>query len=383
MVKASMLLVVKAFSLFLFFVLQPFIAEAFSPFVYRGSFGCVGHEAGQFNSPKDMSFSPDRQFLAVIDTHNNRVQMLKVSRSNNELIPYMIYGGLWPWEERTCPISSYDAYREKDYLSGRTTDELHGRAYHRNQNRTRPARKIPMDRFNLPMGVAWLDNDIFLTTDTRNHRVKATQIDGEVLFILGRQGWRSGYFYNPEAIDVDSSGNIYVTEPLGRYIDGLTMDFFQRFRMVGNRVQIFNNDFSPAESIGHFHGRYGRDYGRFNDVSAVKATEEYIYVVDRNNNRVVIFDKDLIFVKELKTWPRYSLKKPNGIDISEGGFVAISDTENHNVVILCPDYKIVQIIGGFGTSNSNFARPFQARFLDDNNLYVLDTGNNRIQIFGK
>ncbi|MDD2998774.1 MAG: NHL repeat-containing protein [Candidatus Riflebacteria bacterium] len=349
------------------------------------SYAGHGQRDGQFYQPEGMAFSPDGRFLAVADTHNNRLQLFSVDSSPTATEPLkieMIYGDLWPWDNRTQPVDSNDAYREKDYLYDRNPDYMPGHAYQHAQSRVRPGENVPIDHFNLPVGVAWLGTATILIADTGNHRIKAQKLNGEIKWILGREGWKNGYFHHPLGVDVDCAGQIYVSEPRSNYIRGLGLDFLQRQRTQGNRLQIFSADLKPSKRLGHMHHMSGRDYRQFKDITRVwVGLNGDIFLTDNGNHRVLIFENNMKKKAELIKWPGYALRYPNGIDCSLDGRLAIADTGNHKVLILDENYVIKQIIGGFGTADGRFVRPHEARFGPNGDLYVLDTGNGRIQIF--
>jgi sugar lactone lactonase YvrE len=355
------------------------------PFVFVATMASPGHAAGQLNQPEAMAFSPDGKWLAVSDTHNNRVQIFAVAQSflaTATLSVKMVIGDLWPWDNREQPGDANDAYREKDFLSGRNPDYMAGRAYQHGQSRIRPGENVPMDHFNLPVGIAWLGTATLLIADTANHRIKAIRTNGEVKWILGQEGWKDGYFHHPLGLDVDCSGQIYVTEPRSKYIRGLGLDLLQRQRVQGNRLQIFGTDLKVKKRLGHMHHMSGRDYRQFEDLTRVwTSVEGDIYLTDNGNHRIMVFDSSLQKKAELHKWPFYALRYPNGIDMSADGRLAIADTGNHKVLVIDRDFNILQIIGGFGTRDAKFARPHDVRFGPNGDLYVLDTDNGRIQLF--
>ncbi|PKL51136.1 MAG: hypothetical protein CVV42_00825 [Candidatus Riflebacteria bacterium HGW-Riflebacteria-2] len=369
----------------LLFWQSPVCANGTGFFKFATLYSTLGHEKGRFNEPEGMVFSPDGKYLAVCDTHSNRIQLFSVDSTPYASAPLTlerVYGGLWPWDDRTRPIDSHDAYREKDFLYGRNPNYLVGRAYQHGQGHTRPAEHIPMDHFNLPVGVAWIGTSTLLIADTGNHRLLALALNGEVRWILGQEGWKDGYFHHPLGIDVDCSGQIYVTEPRSKYIRGLGLDFAQRQRTQGNRLQIFGRDLKPAKRLGHMHHMSGRDYRQFKDLTRVwVGTDGDIYVSDNGNRRVMLFDSSLKKKAEIGRWEKYRLRYPNGIDRSLDGRLAIADTGNHKVIILDTNHKIIQVVGRFGTSPGCFVRPHEVRFGPNGDLYVLDTGNARIQVF--
>lgn len=366
--------------------LQPAVfAEDDGFFKFSALYSTLGHEKGRFNQPEGMVFSPDGKYLAVCDTHSNRIQLFSVDSTpyaSKPLALERVYGGLWPWDDRTRPIDSDDAYREKDFLYGRNPNYLVGRAYQHGQAHSRPAEHIPMDHFNLPVGIAWIGTSTLLIADTGNHRLLALALNGETRWILGQEGWKDGYFHHPLGIDVDCSGQIYVAEPRSKYIRGLGLDFAQRQRVQGNRLQIFGRDLKPTKRLGHMHHMSGLDYRQFKDLTRIwVGVDGDIYTTDNGNHRVMIYDSNFKKKAELARWKKYRLRYPNGIDVSLDGRLAIADTGNHKVLIVGADHEIIQIIGGFGTASGRFVRPHEVRFGPNGDLYVLDTGNARIQIF--
>lgn len=344
---------------------------------------------GDFNlfEPEGMCFSPDGQMLAVTDTHNNRVKLYSVDPYPLASIPLrleMIYGDLWPWDNRVLPGDSNDKYREDDYLRSRYPDPnyLYGRAYQHGQSRIRPAEKIPMDHFNLPVGVGWLDLTTMLICDTGNHRIKALKLNGEVKFILGQEGWKDGYFHHPLGVDTDCAGRIYVAEPRGDYLRDFPLDWGQRMRVQGNRIQIFDTDLKPSKRLGHMHHMCGRDYKQFKNLTRVWVDQNGdIYVADNGNHRILVFNNNMQKKEEIIKWEDYRMRYPNSFDVAKNGWMAIADTGNHKILMLDERRELRQIIGGFGTENGKFIKPHDVRFGPNGDLYVLDTGNGRIQIF--
>ena len=371
--------------LLLLFLQQRVFADPDVFFKLAVVYSTMGHEKGLFNRPEGMAFSPDGKYLAVTDTHSNRIQLFSVDPTpfaSEPLALERVYGGLWPWDDRTRPIDSNDAYREKDFLYGRNPNYLVGRAYQHGQSRIRPAEHVPMDHFNLPVGITWIGTSTLLIADTGNHRVLALALNGEVRWVLGQEGWKDGYFHHPLGIDVDCSGQIYVAEPRSKYIRGLGLDFAQRQRVQGNRLQVFGQNLKPAKRLGHMHHMSGLDYRQFKDLTRVwVAVDGTVYLADNGNHRIMVFDNTLKKKAELIEWEKYRLRYPNGIDVSLDGRLAIADTGNHKILILDRNYKIIQIIGRFGAAAGRFVRPHEARFGPNGDLYVLDTGNSRIQIF--
>lgn len=347
----------------------------------------TGKSDQDFFKPEGMCFSPDGRLLAVTDTHNNRLKLYEVNSDALATMPLslaMIYGDLWPWDNRITPGDSNDRYREDDYISGRypAPNYLAGRAYQHGQSRIRNADKIPMDHFNLPTGVGWLGTATMLIADTGNHRIKAMKLNGEVRFILGQEGWKDGYFHYPLGIDTDCAGRIYTTEPRGNYLRDFPLDWGQRMRVQGNRIQIFDTDLKPSQRLGHMHHMSGRDYRQFKNPTRVWVDNNGdIYVCDNGNHRILVFENTMQKKEEIIEWEQYKMYYPNSFDVAKNGWMAIADTGNHKILILDEKRQLRQIIGKFGTGNGQFIKPHDVKFGPNGDLYVLDTGNGRIQIF--
>ena len=340
-----------------------------------------------FFKPEGMCFSPDGRFLAVTDTHNNRLKLYEVNPDALATMPLslaMIYGDPWPWDNMISSGDRNDRYREDDYLSNRypAPNYLSGRAYQQGQGRTRPADKIPMDHFNLPTGIGWLGTSTMLIADTGNHRIKAMKLNGEIRFILGQEGWKDGYFHHPLGIDTDCAGRIYTTEPRSKYRRDISIDLGQKFRVQGNRIQIFDTDLKPSKRLGHMHHMSGRDYRQLKNPTRVWVDiNGDIYVCDNGNHRILVFENNMQKKEEIIEWEQYKMYYPNSFDVAKNGWMAIADTGNHKILILDEKRKLRQIIGGFGTQKGKFIKPHDVKFGPNGDLFVLDTGNGRIQIF--
>jgi len=105
-------------------------------------------------------------------------------------------------------------------------------------------------------------------------------------------------------------------------------------------------------------GMYGSDKGQFTEPSDSAIYKEKIYVVDKGNNRIQIFD--ISQAKELKT----------------------TNDENGKTKIILQDFdsKLIGEFGSYGSQYGQFNDPTNIAINDDR-IYVFDNGNARIQIF--
>jgi tetratricopeptide (TPR) repeat protein/sugar lactone lactonase YvrE len=125
-------------------------------------------------------------------------------------------------------------------------------------------------------------------------------------------GSGNGQFNGPEAVTVDSSGNIYVADK------------------SNHRIQKFN-------SSGGFlaaWGGYGSGNGQFNNPEGIAVdSSNNVYVADTGNNRVQKFTSSGAFVK---TWGTAGsgngqFNGPHAIDVNPNGGVFVMDRSNVRV----------------------------------------------------
>jgi streptogramin lyase len=145
---------------------------------------------------------------------------------------------------------------------------------------------------------------------TMGNQVFKFSPDGEVLMTLGQPGGAAepGYFYQPSDVLVAPDGDIFVTEGHGG----------------GNaRILRFSSDGTLLQSFG----KKGSAPGEFNGPHALALDSQgRLFVGDRSNNRIQIFDQDLNFIAE---W--YQFSRPSGIFIDSNDMMYVADSESGSV----------------------------------------------------
>ncbi len=176
-------------------------------------------------------------------------------------------------------------------------------------------------QFNRPTNVAIGPDEAIYVTDSNNDRIQKCDLEGKCTFWLGSSGSGPGQFSRPQQLAFDSTGNIYVTD-------------------VNNfRIQ----KFGPSGNFNKPWGSYGTGNGQFYYATAIAInSSNYVIVGDSNNHRFQVFDSD-------------------GDYISQWGSHGSGDGQ-------------FDWIGGFALTPTG--TPLQA-------MYVSDTGNHRIEVFGK
>ncbi len=134
--------------------------------------------------------------------------------------------------------------------------------------------------------------------------------DGKLLMTIGKPGGAAEpeCCYQPNDVIVAKNGDIFVSEGHGR----------------GNNI-VFKFD-KTGKEIKHW-GKLGTGPGEFDQPHALAFDSKgRLYVGDRNNNRVQIFDQDGNFISELHQWSR-----PSGIFIDKHDNLYSADSESESV----------------------------------------------------
>lgn len=81
--------------------------------------------------------------------------------------------------------------------------------------------------------------------------------------------------------------------------------------------------------------------------SDLYATEDYLYIVDTGNNRILKVDKDYKLVKEYTEYTVKGIKvpfaQPQGVYVDEKENLLVADTNNGSLVKLTPDGEVIDI----------------------------------------
>ena len=290
-------------------------------------FGSYGSGNGQFKAPQGVAVRDDG-LIFVADTGNNRVQVL-----------------------------------------------THEFAYFRQWGQASHAER----QFDRPRGVAIGPGPggeiVVFIADTGNSRIRVFTFHGDQLDVWGRWGNEPGSFDMPSDLAMAPNGDVYVVDTNNHRI--------QRFTAQGAFVSAWG--VQGAEN-GNFV--YPRGIG----ISAAGV----IYIADTGNDRVQLFDANGAFLGKWDLAGGYDLAAPTDVVVAPNGTVYVSDTLHHCIKVYDAVGANEKVIGGPGTVQAKFSSPTYlaiwtppsgviAQASDCNHgqplLYVVDTGNYRVQSF--
>ena len=251
--------------------------------------------------------------------------------------------------------------------------------------------------FSTPLGIAVDTSGNVYVADSWNYRIQKFDSTGNYLSQWGTYGSGNGEFNNPNGIAIDPAGNIYVADMKNYRI--------QKFAPDGTYLSQWG---SPGSGDGQF-GTNGDGGGGPRGIAI--SPQGPLYAVDIFNNRIQVFDLDGNYLAQwdgsdgsggqiagytatqpLETGgnvvPGGIFFQPYGVAIDPAGHVYVVDSGNNRVQKFTPDGNFLTAWGGY-CSNNYESLPCNGRFASPRgiavdsafNVYVADMGNDRIEMF--
>jgi len=169
-----------------------------------------------------------------------------------------------------------------------------------------------------------------------------------------------GSFNSAYAFSINPSGFIYVSDVAENEIIKLDT--------LGNSLKTF--------------GGYGFDNNSFDFPIDITATTLNVYVADKFNDRIQIFDKDLNYISSLSANSIendfYKFRYPSGTGISSQGDIFLIDSDNSRILKFTSTGKFLTEIGSRESGDFALQNP-RALSIIDNKILVID--NNFLLIY--
>jgi DNA-binding beta-propeller fold protein YncE len=170
------------------------------------------------------------------------------------------------------------------------------------------------DMFHFPHGLG-LDREgnVYVTDERAKNGRGATLVkfspDGKVLMTLGKPGMPGDgpdFLHGPSDVVVAPNGDIYVADGHG----GDTNDRIAKFSKDGKLIKAW--------------GKHGKAQGEFDTPHGIALDSAgRVYVADRVNSRVQVFDGDGKFIAEWKQFGR-----PSSVAIDKNDILYVADTQS-------------------------------------------------------
>jgi len=282
---------------------------------------------------------------------------------------------------------------------------------------------------NAPIGLAVADGGNVYVADTGNNRIQVFDAEGTFLFEWGSFGTGAGQFKTPSDVAIDELGNVYVVETHNHRVQVFTSNGtriggwgsyggeggeFRYPRGIAvrdgvvyvadsaastNRIQKFSTDGTFIKTWG---GCCRADGQLYTPYCVAVAADGSVYVAEYGNHRVSKFTGDGTFVTK---WGfpcplsgscfggtgEGEFIHPTGIAVDADGFVYVTDSgkpaavggaHSDRVQKFDGDGNFVTQWGSEGDDEDQFRLPHGVATGADGLVYVSDTNNHRIQLFG-
>lgn len=212
------------------------------------------------------------------------------------------------------------------------------------------------------------DEDNLWVTDVGGHVVMKLNSNGEILMTLGTRGeageWNeatgSHLFNQPNETALDSEGNIYVAQGHGPAEPRILK-------------------FSPQGEFITQWGSRGDGPGEFFVAHSIDIDDDdNIYVADRENFRIEIFDTDGNYLSE---WKFNAMAC--GIYLHDDGYMYMTTGFDGEFARLDMMGNIIGSIGSPGSENGQFGEGHYLTLDADGNVYIADVVNRRVQKYQK
>lgn len=208
-------------------------------------------------------------------------------------------------------------------------------------------------------GLAVDADDNIWVTDIGSHVVVKFNSRGRVLMVLGQKdtpGESENQFNMPTHVAFGPSGNAYVS-------DGYGNSRIVKFTARGAYLTAW--------------GKQGKGPGEFNAPHALAVDGQgQVYVGDRENHRVQIFDSEGRFLTQ---WTH--LGSPWGLFMGSDGLLYMCDGYNSRVLKLDLDGKVLGSFGQEGRAPGQFALAHHLTLGKKGELYVAEIHNWRVSKF--
>ena len=212
-------------------------------------------------------------------------------------------------------------------------------------------------QFNVPCGVAYLNDDEILVADDLNHRIQQFNVQtGNFVKSFGKYGTGEGEFKNPESVCMDGEGRVAVADYNNNRIQILTKDGKPVFKFGDSGSEklskptgciyhknmfivsdYWNHSLKVFDSSGKFLYKFGKEGeadGQFRYPWGL-CVEKYgnrqnLLVCDRNNGRIQQFTVEGCFTGKTVT----ALENPLHIATTPDGRILVSDNETKKIYLL-------------------------------------------------
>lgn len=281
-------------------------------------------DPAQMEHAPDLGYRPAEHGLSIPDT---------VKMGPPSSVTFDSHGHLWVFNRGPAPLMEFDA-------NGRLL------------------RAFGEGMYGRPHGLHIDAEDNIWTTDVRQHTVTKMNAKGEVLMVLGTRdqpgNWNEAtgirLLNEPNALTIGPNGDIFVVQGHGKGDPRVL-----RFDRTGKLLKSW--------------GELGTGRGQFDLPHAIVIdAKNQVYVADRQNRRVQVFDLDGNYLEE---WKFAGL--PCGFFLANDGQLYLTSGFSGEILRLDANGKAVGATGQPGKALGEFGEAHYMTIAPNGDIFVADT----------
>jgi tripartite motif-containing protein 71 len=389
--------------------------------------GTAGSGAGQFHTPTGITVDPSGN-VWVVDDENDRVEEFK---ENGEYIGQ--FGSKGTGNGQFTAPEGVAVSDGQVYVTDTGDNRVEAFSPAGKYLSQWGSKGTGGGQFNLPIGIVTdpVSGALFVA-DRENSRVEEFSRTGIFLTEFGSYGTGEGHIWGAADVAVTPAGSLYVADEYNSRVDGWepmpsAPIYTSQFGNSGSETEklewpsasVFDSHgniwvadlgnsrvvkFTPEGKYSAAYGSSGSGAGQFNKPSgiAVNQSTGNMYIVDTGNNRVDELNSEGKFVSafgfgvsngkaELQTCTSScragtagsgngQFSNATGVAIDGSGNVWVADTGNNRIEKFSSSGAFIAAYGSKGSEPGQFDEPFYLAYSPWNGaVYVADCGNGRVQ----
>ncbi|CAI8032142.1 E3 ubiquitin-protein ligase TRIM71, partial [Geodia barretti] len=207
-----------------------------------------------------------------------------------------------------------------------------------------------------PYRIAFNSHQEMIVSECGGHRLSIFDIRGQKIRTFGSLGDSPDQMILPAGIATDDTDNIYVSSC--------------------HKLQKFTSSGELTKCIG----RRGSKEGEFDDPRGVTLYDNEVYVCDRNNHRIQVFNLDLNFVRSIGSpgKGKCELYTPFDVKFDTAGNMYVAELLNGRVQVMDPSGQFIRV---FSQEEWGIQRQPSGLHIADKYVYVSDLSGDCIVVY--